>query len=124
MQRNPNLPPEPGEWEVDSNGKRFRRVGGCIEYEPTILTSHGTLTQRQLAEMNARAKDKPPFVPVQTEPPKDCPFSGGIDTKCTKTACAWYVEGKCAQICPHPETGKKCPHKRTACTADCALRAE
>lgn len=124
MRRNPNLPPEPGEWEVDSSGKRFRRVGGCIEYEPTILTSHGTLTQRQLAEMNARAKDKPSFVPVQTEPPKDCPFKRGVHTNCDKEACAWYTGDRCAEKCPHPAPGKKCPYKNTACADDCALKGE
>lgn len=115
---------EPGEWQRDSSGKRFRRVGRCIEYEPTILTSHGTLTQAQLSDMNARAKDKPPFVPIQAEPPRDCPFKGGAHTDCDKEACAWYTGDGCVKKCPHPETGKKCPYKRTACTADCALRSE
>ena len=33
---------DPGPWEVDENGKRFRRVGpGCIEYPMTITTTYG-----------------------------------------------------------------------------------
>lgn len=103
---------------------RETACGARFPHEPTILTSHGTLTQRQLAEMNARAKDKPPFVPVQTEPPKDCPFKGGVHTNCDKEACAWYTGGRCAKKCPHPALGKKCPYKNTACADDCALKGE
>lgn len=113
--------PEYGPWEVDSNGKRFRRLGNCIEYEPTISTTFGDLTQRQLAEMNARAKDKPPFVPIQTEPTKYCPFKSGVHTNCDKEACAWYTEDGCAKKCPHPAPGKKCPYTKTSCANDCAL---
>lgn len=33
----------PGPWEIDENGRRFRRVGhGCIEYPMQITTSYGT----------------------------------------------------------------------------------
>ena len=32
---------EPGEWERDEHGRRFRRVGASIEYAPTITTSYG-----------------------------------------------------------------------------------
>ena len=78
----------PGEWETGSDGQRFRRVGNIIEYEPRITTTVGTLTPRQLADINDRAKDKPSFVPVQTAPSKDCPFKDGMHTDCDKAVCA------------------------------------
>lgn len=117
-------PTPPGEWEVDSNGKRFRFDGRCIEYEPLIITNHRTLTQRQLAAMNAREKDKPAFTFTPPAPSKTCPFKGDGTFLCDKEACAWFTEGGCAQTCPHPAASKKCPYKHTACDYDCALRPE
>lgn len=117
-------PTPPGEWEVDSSGRRFRYDGRCIEYEPTITTSHGTVTQRQLAAMNAREKEKPTFIPPKFQPVKICPFKTGMRANCDKEACAWFTDVGCAQKCPHPAAGKKCPYKHTACAYDCALRAE
>lgn len=117
-------PTPPGEWEVDSDGKRFRYDGRCVEYEPTILTSNGTLTQQQLADMNARKKTEPAFVPTSELPVKSCPFKTGLRSNCTMGDCAWYTSEGCAQKCPRPAAGKKCPYKNTACTYNCALRAE
>lgn len=114
-------PTPPGEWEVDSNGKRFRYDGRCIEYEQTITTSCGTVTRSQLEAMNAR--EKPAFTPPAWGPPaKICPFKDGAQRFCGKGDCAWYVEGKCAAKCPSPNTGKKCPHTNTNCVNNCALR--
>lgn len=116
-------PTPPGEWETDEYGRRFRYDGRCIEYEPIITTSHGTVTMKQLASMNAREKGKA-VTPPAFEPTKYCPFKTGVSTRCTKDDCAWFTEGKCAQSCPHPATGKKCPHNNTACKNDCALQSE
>ncbi len=114
----------PGEWEVDGNGKRFRFDGRCIEYEPTVITTCGTITQRQLDDLNARKKEKQKPVYKPPEPSKTCPLKSGMYANCDKEACAWYTATGCAQTCPHPATGKKCPYKHTACTYDCALRKE
>lgn len=113
------------EWQTDANGKRFRYDGRCIEYEPTITTTHGTITQRQLHDMNAREKAKSAsFTPPAFPSVKRCPFKTGMQTSCDGEACAWHTEGRCAQTCPHPAAGKKCPYKHTACVYDCALRPE
>ena len=32
---------EPGSWERDELGRKFRRVGNSIEYAPTITTTYG-----------------------------------------------------------------------------------
>ena len=51
---------DPGPWEVDENGKRFRRVGpGCIEYPMTITTTYGEFEV-----------DKVPPPPEDKEPPR------------------------------------------------------
>lgn len=115
-------PTPPGEWEVDSDGKRFRFDGRCIEYEPTIQTSAGTVTLQQLKDMQAREKDKPAYVPESKPPAKSCPLETGMHSNCKMDACAWFVEGRCAQKCPHPAAGKKCPYKGTNCTNSCAMR--
>ena len=117
-------PTPPGEWETDSSGKRFRYDGRCIEYEQKIITSNGTLTQWQIADMSAREKQKPAFTYVEAPPPKRCPFKSGANTACSKEDCAWYTPEGCAMKCPHPAAGRKCPYKHTACTYDCALRDE
>ena len=117
-------PTPPGEWEVDENGRRFRYDGRCIEYETQVFTSHGTLTQRQLDAMNAREKEKPAFTYTPTPPPKSCPLKGGPGFLCSKEDCAWYTETGCAQTCPHPAAGRKCPHTNAKCTYTCALRKD
>ena len=33
-ERHPEL--EPGEWQTDETGRRFRMIGNCKEYEPEI----------------------------------------------------------------------------------------
>lgn len=118
-------PKSPGEgWEVDSNGKRFYFDGRCIVYETTVTTTHGILTQEQIDSGGTRRKEKPAFVAAEVPPAKYCPFKTGVRTNCDGEACAWYTETGCAQTCPHPTVGRKCPYKRTACTYDCALMGD
>ena len=121
---NNRKPTPPGEWEIDTaSGRRYRFDGRVCEYEPTILTSNGTLTEQQLHQMNA-AKKNQTFTPAVPEPSKNCPFKSGMQPKCDGEACAWYTATGCAQVCPHPAAGKKCPYKHAACAYDCALRPE
>lgn len=111
------------EWETDSDGKRFRRVGNTVEYEPTILTTYGVLTQRQLADMNAR-KSKPDFTNSEIPRAKFCPFKTGMRKDCDQDSCAWFTVSGCAKRCPHPAAKRKCPYTHIACTYNCALRGE
>ena len=30
------------EWQVDERGRRFRRIGACIEYEPDVVSTFGS----------------------------------------------------------------------------------
>lgn len=117
-------PTPPGEWEIDSGGKRFRYNGRCIEYEPRITTTHGTLTVNQLHQMNRREEEKSVFTPAVFPTVKRCPLKDGMSSNCDKDACAWYTSEGCSMKCPHPAAGRKCPYTHTACTHDCVMRAE
>lgn len=96
-----------------------------IEHEKKILTSHGWLTERQLADMNARKREQqaqaaPP--PAPEPPTQSCPFSTATNPVCKKGECAWFGGGRCAVTCVHPGGGKRCPIKNGTCSFDCALR--
>lgn len=106
----------PGPWEIDENGRRFRRVGhGCIEYPMQITTSYGTFDA-----------DNMPTPAKEVEPPHPkswgkCPFA----SKCT-SQCALYGETGCALVTGEGSiTGKRCPfgdqHSIFMCAKDCAL---
>ena len=106
----------PGPWEIDENGRRFRRVGpGCIEYPMQITTSYGTFDVDNL-----------PAPPKEIEPPRHkswgaCPFV----SKCTPL-CALYGETGCGLVTGEGSTtGKRCPigDKQTlfVCKEGCAL---
>ena len=113
-----------GEWEIDSDGRRFRYDGRCIEYESTITTSHGTLTMNQLRQMNERETEKPALSPAKFPSVKHCPLKTGAHTACDGGGCAWFTSEGCSMKCPHPAAGKKCPYTHTTCTNNCALREE
>lgn len=59
---------EPGSWERDELGRKFRRVGNSIEYAPTITTTYG--------EFEVGHVPPPPKI-VEEKRPKtwgDCPI--------------------------------------------------
>lgn len=47
---------EPGPWETDSQGKRFRMVGDIKEYERLIHTTMGTFTESEFKSMRRGEK--------------------------------------------------------------------
>ncbi len=100
-----------------------------IEHEEIIYTSNGTVKRSQLDALNAQAKarDEAIMKAMQAKADaqaaaKSCPLVKGMNPRCRMDACAWYINESCAYVCPHPATGKKCPHTGTACVADCAMR--
>ncbi|MBQ3379697.1 MAG: hypothetical protein IJG50_07550 [Clostridia bacterium] len=110
-----------GEWQTDENGKRYRMIGRIKEYEMTVLTSHGTVTQSQLEAINRHETGKTAF--EQVKPIKACPFKDGLHTGCDGEACALYVDG-CALASGRPQrdtAGRKCPFGRSFCGSLCAL---
>lgn len=91
---------EPGEWETDKNGRRFRSIGkGCIEYEPLIKIDGVEIPQSELAEYHQRRREaekaRGAAEKVRPEPPaaKDCPFKDGLHTTCNREKCALYWNG-------------------------------
>lgn len=106
---------EPGSWERDELGRKFRRVGNSIEYAPTITTTYG--------EFEVGHVPPPPKI-VEEKRPKtwgDCPFR----SKCT-TQCARYGEHGCGLVTGEaPSIGGRCPFgsKQTPfmCSEKCAL---
>lgn len=107
---------ETGEWEVDEQGRHFRRVGNSIEYAPTITTSYGIFPMGEVPEPKATEAKKPKTC-------GDCPFR----SKCT-TQCARYTESGCGLVTgAAPAAGKRCPfgdaHNPLICNEKCALWA-
>ena len=96
--------PEPGEWEVDENGKRFRRVGKAIEYEMMISVAGGIeIPESELDEYHRRQKEAEErrkaaaLEELKNRPePKSCPFSNGCNNACMREKCSLFIKGKCA----------------------------
>lgn len=127
---------EPGEWQTDETGRRFRKIGeGSIEYEPTITVDGIEIPQSELAAYHERRKAaeqarkeaaaKAPAPPAR----KNCPLMDGMNTDCTGEKCALFLKGGCtlAQISDRPPAkrteGLQCPLSKYhfKCRTDCAL---
>lgn len=130
--RKPREEPVPGEWQYDEHGRKFRKVGNCIEYAPTIQTAHaGTVYVDELPEVQKRMKEqseqriKAMQAQAKQEPQGHCPFKearNNIHTNCDRD-CVFF-DGSCilASI-GRPEQdskGKYCPIARI-CRETCAL---
>ena len=116
---------DPGPWETGKDGKRFRRIGGMIEYESQILTTRGVLTQTQL---DSGAAKEPATVRVEQRveiQESTCPFAAGMRRFCRED-CALYLKGcTLARLTDQPPAkdtkGIKCPFSKMACVTSCAL---
>lgn len=109
---------DPGLWERDEMGRKFRRVApGCIEYAPTVTTSYGTFEVGNMPVLKAAREPERPKTWGQ------CPFRNS----CTEQ-CARYTESGCGIVTGvPPAVGKRCPfgdaRNLLACTEKCALWA-
>ena len=116
------------EWKVDELGKRYRMIGNCKEYEPTIngipqsVFFASQRAQREQTEAErARQRAKPPA------PQPRCPFSDGLNQNCAGKACALHTAHGCSLAylvdrAPAVDTaGKRCPFSVYACTDRCSL---
>ena len=130
--------PEPGEWEVDERGRRYRELGkGCIEFEPTVSINGLEIPQSELAAYNASRRAAEEQAAKNTAAAenaahsrKNCPFSSGCDTTCTGEKCGLFLNGACAISTIADATGaevstngKRCPFSPSAHCGDCALYA-
>lgn len=129
--------PEPGAWQTDESGRRFRMIGDVKEYEMMVSVDGIQVPQSELAayyerkraaeEAQREAERNRPAPP----PPKNCPFRDGLTTACTGEACALYLKGcTLARLVNRPPAkhteGLQCPFSKYAskCRTDCALYKE
>ena len=131
--------PEPGEWEVDEHGKRFRRVGNIIEYEMMISVAGGIeIPESELGEYHRRQKEAEEkrkaaaMEELKNRPePKSCPFSDGCNNTCKREGCNIFLKGKCSiatiadasgvEIEEAPAQNSKCPFSIYGRCQGCAL---
>ena len=128
----PKPAPEPGEWQTDKYGKRYRQVGSCIEYEPEIngipqsvfFASQKAQKERDKARYEQERREAAERAAKQ----RNCPLKDGISTACSLEKCALYMDGcTLARLTDRPPAkateGLQCPLSRykSACRKDCAL---
>ena len=129
----PKPPAEPGEWQTDKYGKRYRKVGDhTIEYEIEI----GSIPQSDFLERNRRTKEileakykeEQRRAAERAAQRRNCPFRDGMQTDCTREACALFLNGcTLAMLADQPPAkateGLQCPFSRyrSKCRTDCAL---
>lgn len=131
--RYPRKPLEPGEWQTDEQGKKYRMIGGVKEYEMTIRIDGIEIPQSELEDYNKRKKAaaaaKAEAEKNKPAPPprKFCPFQSGLTTDCDGEKCALYLNGcTLAQLSDEPPAkateGMGCPFSAYhICRKDCAL---
>ena len=92
--------------EVDQHGKRFRKIGNCIEYDPEInglprSTFFASQKAQKKADEERRKREVAEQAAAQTG--RDCPFKiGRNNVKCScEKSCAFYLDTACAfGFCP------------------------
>ena len=117
-----------GDWQVDETGRRYRKVGDCIEYAMQITTTHGTMYADELQNLNKHLQEQPAPVPEKPKTiDKLCPlkaFKGGMNVKCDVN-CTFYNGTGCRFGGADPERitdtkNKNCPFVGK-CSDGCAL---
>lgn len=125
----PKPPAEPGEWQTDEHGRRFRMIGNCKEYEPEINgVPQSVFFRSQKAQKEKRARElqeEQARAAERAAQRRNCPFSDGMQTDCKREACALFLNGcTLARLTAAADTqGKQCPFSRyrSKCRTDCAL---
>ena len=115
--------------EVDPFGRRYRKIGNCIEYEPEIngipqSVFFASQEAQKIRDEEKRKREAEAIRQAQTN--RDCPFKTGrnsLKTSCEKD-CPFY-DGGCvlanATTTPTAETdGRYCPIAGR-CNARCAM---
>lgn len=97
----PPAEPEDAEYnEVDQYGRRFRKVGNCIEYEPEINGMPRSVffaSQKAQKERDEERRKREAAEQEAARTGRTCPFKVGqnsIKTSCEKS-CAFYVDTAC-----------------------------
>lgn len=127
----PDIPDDTEYNEVDQYGRRFRKIGNCIEYEPEIngmprSVFFASQKAQKIRDEENRKRENEAMKQAQTN--RDCPFKTGrnnVHTSCEKD-CPFY-DGGCvfgnAPTTPTTDTnGKYCPIAGR-CNTRCAMYA-
>ena len=114
----PDIPDDAEFDQVDQYGRRFRKVGNIVEYEPEIngvprSVFFASQKAQKIADEERRKRENEAMRQAQTN--RDCPFKVGrnqVKTSCEKD-CPFY-DGGCvlanAPTTPTTDTnGKYCP---------------
>jgi len=119
------------EWLTDEQGKRYRMVGKCKEYETIISTSFGDIPESQLEERTKAMQESTQryyeaLRRKQAEPKRSCPFVEALDNSCKKDDCAMYQDNKCGLLQTGFKSGsntksKFCPLSKGRCTDTCTF---
>ena len=120
------------EWQYDECGKKYRMIGHCKEYAPTITIDGIEVYQDELEEFNRNRKAameknrqaENERLKAQYVPQKTCPLNDphSMQTQC-RTDCAMYTATGCAlkrRKATADTAGKYCPYMRK-CQESCAL---
>ena len=123
---------ECGEWQFDEMGRKYRKIGNCIEYAPTITTTCGNVLIDDLPKIQKKVNEsaekqrKETLSQLKQAPNRSCPFKKGknsIHTNC-ESSCAFYENNSCifaSSINPDHETkGNYCPISGT-CYESCSM---
>ena len=125
---------EPGEWQTDKQGKRYRKSSTIgIEYEMDVngvpqsvfLASNKLQREQREAEIKEEQRRAKETAALR----RNCPFRDGLNTDCNREACALFVDNGCSLTRltsrqPAKDTaGLICPldKYRSKCRKDCAL---
>lgn len=120
----------PTGWQYDEYGKKYRMVGHCKEYAPTITIDGVEIYQDELEDFHRRnreakermlAEQNKRIVEQQTG--KQCPVNALQMAHECKTDCALYRADGCAwkrRKAEKDTLGMKCPYMRK-CIKECAL---
>lgn len=120
----------PTGWQYDNHGRKYRKVGNCIEYAPTIVIDGIEIYQDEVEEHNRRRQETRKKMLAEenkrTEEQrtgKQCPVNALQMAHECKTDCALYRADGCAWKRRKAEKGTlgmKCPYLRK-CIKECAL---
>lgn len=129
--------PEPGEWQTDESGRRFRMLGNAIkEYEMTLHTASGLdipysmLDDYNRMEHESREKQRAAeMAQLKKTRHSICPLSlmaGAADTSCKGEDCALFDDDACtlsSGTARKDTAGLKCPLDCSGrpCQANCEL---
>ena len=130
-QAQPEEPAEAPVWQYDKWGKKYRKIGNCIEYAPTVTVDGIEVYQDELEEHNRRNREAKKRMQEeenrrmqQQATGKVCPLQDPLhfQTKC-RTDCAMYTPTGCTmkhRPAQADTKGRPCPYMRT-CQECCAL---